>query len=542
MNRVNFLISFLVLVVLLFSACANQGVPSGGSKDVTPPEIIGTYPPNKSVNFKSDKIIIQLDEFANLTNPFERVVISPPLSKGLEFNSKGKKLEINIPDTLRENTTYVMNFTNAIEDVTERNKISNYQYVFSTGSHIDSLMVSGKVIESYTKEPTKEVLVMLYDSGDDSAFYKQKPVYFGKTDGSGSFSINYVKPGEYQLVALEDQNFSYSYDVPSERIAFNKEPVVITPETNEPFELMLYQEEDTRQALRSNSTDIPGIIQFIYKQPVEDFSLTFLNSDSLPLTDTIIRYSERKDSVSIYYTKATERDVRVAISPGNGATDTLFLLDLLTSTEDLPAFKATIQPRGGKLDLFGGFKLIVNQPLKKVDLNSINIYKDSFSTKETVVKELLKDPLKPLIVKHKWRPNTRYDLVITPSAFMNNLGRANDSITVSVVTKRKEDYGFLTLILNGLVIDTYYILELVNDQDAVVSKKMGTGKQLQTTQHPSLVQEKLRVRIISDANNNGKWDPGSYSEKRSPESVFLGNEKIDIRANWESEIEINIIP
>ncbi|MGI8892225.1 MAG: Ig-like domain-containing protein, partial [Bacteroidia bacterium] len=218
---------YLILISVLFHiyGCANIVTPTGGEKDLIPPEILQEFPPNKSINFSSKEIRINFDEYILLRDPLQQIITSPPLTPAPEYQIKKRSLIIKLPDTLRPNTTYTMNFGNSIVDNTEGNPLAGYQYVFSTGNFIDSLFISGKVTSAFTNDPVKDVTVMLYDQMDDSLPYKNRPSYFARSNESGTYRISNISANEFKLFTLKDENSNYLFDQPTELIGFETNPV-----------------------------------------------------------------------------------------------------------------------------------------------------------------------------------------------------------------------------------------------------------------------------------------------------------------------------
>ncbi len=219
--KISFLCILLVKGLLFCFSCANIVPPDGGPRDTDPPIVLRSTPPNFSTNFKDDRIRIYFDEYVELKNIRQKLIVSPPLESRPEFRLRGRSviMEIN-KEELMPNTTYNFFFDDAIVDITEGNPIMNYRFVFSTGDYLDSLSVKGNVIDAYTREPEEGVYVMLYDEIYDSVPYLEKPVYVAKADKSGNFEINFIRKGKYKIFALKDENANYIYDLPEEKIAF----------------------------------------------------------------------------------------------------------------------------------------------------------------------------------------------------------------------------------------------------------------------------------------------------------------------------------
>lgn len=211
----------LCLAPFLLIACAKMGQPDGGWYDETPPHIIGSTPNDKAINVKAKKMTIYFDEFINLDNPTENVVVSPPQLETPEIKSAGKKITIQLVDTLKPATTYTIDFSNAISDNNEDNPLGNFTYSFSTSDHIDTMEVSGYVLEAESLEPIKGILVGLYNNLADSAFRHEPMLRVSRTDSRGHFVIKGVAQGKYRIYALQDADGNYIFNQKSEKIAFN---------------------------------------------------------------------------------------------------------------------------------------------------------------------------------------------------------------------------------------------------------------------------------------------------------------------------------
>ncbi len=218
----------LVAALALFYACANVVSPTGGPRDEDPPEVVRSTPPDRATNFTGDEIRIFFNEFVQLQNIRQQLLVSPPLQQTPEVRIRGQSIIVEIEEELRPETTYNLFFGDAIRDITEGNAIPNFQFVFSTGSYVDSLSVMGQVKNAYNLEPEEGVYVMMYDEVYDSIPYLERPVYLAKTDENGHFRINNMAGGEYLMFGLRDNNANFLYDLPDEQIAFIDS--LVTPE------------------------------------------------------------------------------------------------------------------------------------------------------------------------------------------------------------------------------------------------------------------------------------------------------------------------
>ncbi len=211
----------LFCIVLIICSCAKMGSPDGGWYDETPPRVVGCNPADQGVNVKSKKISIYFNEFIQIDNPTENVVISPPQLETPEIKSAGKKIVVEIKDTLKDNTTYTVDFSDAISDNNESNPLGNFTYSFSTGDHIDTLEVAGYVLNAEDLEPIKGILVGLYDNLNDTAFNNEPMLRVSRTDSRGKFIIKGVATGKYRIYALADADNDYVFNQKSEQIAFD---------------------------------------------------------------------------------------------------------------------------------------------------------------------------------------------------------------------------------------------------------------------------------------------------------------------------------
>ncbi|MBF1542176.1 MAG: Ig-like domain-containing protein [Prevotella salivae] len=254
-------LSLLLTVVIggVFTSCARMGNPDGGWYDETPPKVLGATPADKATEVKAQKVKISFDEFVKIDNPTENVIVSPPQLQAPEIKAAGKSIEVKLLDSLKANTTYTIDFSDAISDNNEGNPLGNYTYSFSTGAEIDTMEVSGYVVAAENLEPVKGILVGLYANLADSAFEKQPMLRVSRTDSRGHFVIKGVKRGTYRVYALQDVDGNYQFNQKSEMIAFNHE--LIKPSVM----------DDTRQdTLWSDSLHIADIKRVGYAHFLPD--------------------------------------------------------------------------------------------------------------------------------------------------------------------------------------------------------------------------------------------------------------------------------
>ncbi len=267
----------------LISGCARMGSPDGGWFDDDPPRILGSIPAEQETGVTQRKMTIYFDEYIKLADPAQNVIVSPPQLEMPEISAKGKRIVIALQDTLLPNTTYTIDFSDAITDNNEGNALGNYTYTFSTGEQIDTFEVSGYVVDAANLEPVKGISVGLYSDLADSAFRTKPLLRVARTDGSGHYCIRGVAPGEYRIYALQDVDGDYRYTQKSEMIAFSHQ-------TYKPW-----AGPDTRQdTIWRDSLHIDNILQVPYTHfyPDDVVLLAF----QVPQTDRYLLKMDRQEA------------------------------------------------------------------------------------------------------------------------------------------------------------------------------------------------------------------------------------------------------
>jgi uncharacterized protein (DUF2141 family) len=326
-------IVILIAGILFFSSCGQQIPPTGGPRDSLPPKLIIALPIQSAVNFKGNKIVLTFDEYINLDNPFEKLVFSPTPKKSPEAIGKLKNVTIKIKDTLEENTTYSIDFTEAIRDINENNILKDFTYTFSTGSYIDTGFIIGRVLIAETGKIDSTLIAVLQQNLDDSAVAKETPRYYTKLKGDGSFTFKFIKPGKYNLFALKDADGMKKYDQPSEMIAFLNRPIIIGIDTA----FTLYAFEEEREILPKPKPTAPKVDS----KKVEDKRLRLTNTldgnkqDLLTSLTLVSEHPLKKyDTSKIRLTnKDFERTVNYTIEPDTTGKQLTFVTKWTENTE-----------------------------------------------------------------------------------------------------------------------------------------------------------------------------------------------------------------
>ena len=262
----------LFITVLIYWGCANQVAPTGGPKDTKVPVIKSMEPENYSVHFSSKEINITFDEYIQLKDLPAQLVVSPPLKTPPETKIHKRTLTLKLEEPLKANTTYSMNFGKAIEDLNEGNPLENFSYVFSTGSFVDTLYVTGTVTNAAEQKPEKDVKVLLYREEGDSLPYKSLPLFFGMSNEKGEFKVSNISEGDYKIFALKETNNNYLYDNADESIAFSATRVQAGEIS---VNLQLFHEPPKLQLQRVYS-DEPGKAVVVMNRPDTTLKIDFL--------------------------------------------------------------------------------------------------------------------------------------------------------------------------------------------------------------------------------------------------------------------------
>ena len=274
---------YLILMAFAIVGCARMGSPDGGWYDDDPPRIIGSTPGERATGVKSQKVTIYFDEFIKLADATQNVIVSPPQLEMPEIAAKGKKIVVELKDTLKPDMTYTIDFSDAISDNNEENPLGNYTFTFSTGEKIDTFEVSGYVINAEDLEPVQGVLVGLYEDLADSAFRTKPLLRVSRTDDNGHFVIKGVAPGEYRVYALQDVDGDYKFSQKSEMIAFSHETFKPSAKAD------MRQDTIWRDTLHIDSI---RQVPYIHYYPDELCLLAFQEQQ----TDRYLLKTERKDA------------------------------------------------------------------------------------------------------------------------------------------------------------------------------------------------------------------------------------------------------
>ncbi len=567
-------------------ACASLGSPGGGDYDVTPPSYVSSTPELNAKNYNKNKIEIIFDELITLEKTSEKVIVTPPQQQNPIIKAQGRKIIVELKDSLWPNTTYTIDFTDAIVDNNEKNALEGFSFAFSTGETVDSLMVSGRLLNAENLEPMPNILIGLHTNLNDSAFLKLPFKRTTKTNDRGQFSIKNVSPGTYRIYALNDLNRDYKFDQPGEAIAFSDSLIIpgfefavrqdtiwkdttkieIDTINNIPYTrflpddvmLFLFNEKIGRQFMsRPERPEEHRFILNFNESPNPLPEIKLLNEPEMTIQNWYVReFSDGGKKIEYWITDSIISKIDTLV------LETKYLksdsLNQLISTIDtLKLFNRNSKKESTKKkkneeekidflgitissspEIYDTLKVTFSEPLLSFDKNNLKLEEKVDTIWKPTESSILVDSMNPRMyrVNKKWSYGMEYQVSIDSAAFMGIYGHWNNKQQSTFKIKKKDEYSQLVIIITG---NNYPsgIGELLDTSDKVVRRvPLRKGYLL----FPNLKPGKYYLRYIDDANGNGEWDTGNYAEKSQPEKVYYFGTFFDITLNWQQEQNWNI--
>lgn len=518
--------SVLILLIITIISCAKRGTIDGGLKDTIAPVLKFSFPPNGATNFKGKEIQLSFDEYVKLKDINKQLIISPPMKQMPEIlpSTASKIINIKIKDSLLPNTTYSFNFGQSIEDYNEGNPYKQFKYIFSTGTYIDSLQLSGMIKDAYNKTVDNFVTVMLYEVDakfNDSVVYKQNPRFVTNTlDSLKTFRIENIKAGKYLLVALKDLNNNYKFDSKFEKIGFQKQFITIPNDTI--FELELFKESIAAKVLNPKQASGNRIIlPYQGKMNPAVLSQKIVLKNKNEVLQTVVTKFAEKDSMQIWYKSIKTDSLQVIVDKES------FVIKVKNQKKDSLSFSPS---HAAILNFRDTFSINCSQPISKLDAAKILILnKDSVAVAFTSNYDELNQKIN---LDFKKEPLENYKIKIQKDAIVSFYDALNKDILYKISTKNSTDYGNLRLGLKN--IKSYpVIIELTNDKGKTIYSAIVEKEGL--LNFDLIEPAKYSLRLIYDSNKNGIWDTGNYLQKLQAEEVIYYPKPIDVRANWDVE-------
>ncbi len=537
----------LIYLFLLFLSglaafsCAKQSSPMGGPRDEDPPLLIESLPKDQSVNTKPERIVLTFDEFVGLDNPGKGVVITPKVNKDLvEFTALKNSITVLLKQDLEDSTTYVLDFQKSVVDISERNPAENLRLVFSTGSQIDSLNISGQLRFPFSesKEDYKNVLVGIYPLNDSTDVFSAPPYYLAQVDTLGKFSLKNLKSGHYRAYAWKDVNGNLKADYKSEEYDFLPDTISLTPETTDSLFFNLTKADLTPIKILRSSNFGKNFDIILNRNPL-------LNEVENDLLGKDLFYVQGEKRLRFFPKKPILDSIPIKISLQDSvgfSSDSLIWAKFPDSGRKPE--KLDIQINSGKsfyqdLDI----QLTFNKPVNQINLDSLQLKIDSLfipiqkhmlsfvdSSKRDVlhIKAFLADSLQTELVT----------LIAPDSTFQDIEGEYNE---------KKVEANYRKLVrknladgISGEVIGTEgpLIIQLINGKKEITYQQVLDTK---TKFSFSLLDPgTYTLRVIEDSNGNGIWDPSNYMQRKLAERVFYykGEDQtrdLIVRGGWTIE-------
>lgn len=529
-----------LLLYTLFFSCATPTTPTGGPRDENPPVIdTALSTPNFQTKFLKQNISLTFNEWVMLEDVFNQVIISPPLQHKPEIYIKKKSVIIawDEREILRENVTYTFNFGESVKDLTEKNPAEKLRFVFSTGEFIDSLTLSGKVIDATDGKPLEKIRVMLYASQTDSVVKTQKPLYLSITDKEGRFKMENVRSDTFSLFALEDINFNYKFDLANERIGFPDSLLYLNQNLSDSLVLQVFQE---KPLLRLNATDLKsyGVVKALFNQTPEKI---------LVFTDTLAPFLYKeyvKDTLKLWYNPALVKNPwQLRLQNGVNSFDTINF-NPPASIQNVGNLRLENTPESGisRFTLKPGepIPIFLSRPVFSANASKIIQVKDSLPPSDTLFFE--QDTVNPrLISLHgRWQEGNTYKLTLPPGTIEDIYGKTTDSLKFTISIGKTEDYGNLAVKFSLIDSAMDYIIQIIDDSQRIFYENQVHGKSPENLSLKLLSPGKYTLKVIKDENNNGIWDTGNLLNHRQPEKIALIPVE-EIKANWDVETTVDLI-
>ena len=590
LEKTSYIVLTILIAALLYS-CASIGRPTGGNKDIDPPVFTGSNPAPNSTNVKNQSIVLHFNEYIVLKDQSTKVVVSPAQKENPSIRANGKRINIELRDTLIPNTTYSIDFSDAIQDNNENNPLQGFSFAFATGDTIDTLQISGIVLNARDLEPQKEFFVGVHSCLDDSAFSKLPLERIARTNELGQFTIRNIKPGRYHIFALNDADRNYKF-ARSEDLAFLDEIIVPSVTEIETMDTVFTSQMVTDTIYKAtHSLFLPNDI--LLSSFNEDYkSLYLVNnertsdrrfnvlfsapSDSLPTLEVlkpegfdnskkwyILDNSQHNDTLNYWITDTMLiKSDSIRVNMRYLHTDTN---DMRTFTNDTIYFNLKkVKKKGNKkvekkkeegkdsldsipqiqllkfaaassgtIDVYAPFRFRSEEPIDSINPAMIHL-KQKIDTiwEDRGIVELKRDSASSILnykVEYDWEPGGTYGITIDSLAITGIYGLYNGTISQEFKVKELEEYSNLFFKVN--VTDSAFV-ELLDKSDKVVrTAPVENGMADLFNINPG----EYYARLVLDANGNGKWDTGNYSQHLQPEEVYYFSKKLNLKQNWDIE-------
>ena len=577
---------FIIIAAAVMYSCANIGNPSGGPIDKTPPIFMRSNPTPNAVNVKDRKIEIFFDEIVTLKDPSTKIIVSPAQTEMPRMSALGRKVTVELVDSLLPNTTYTIDFSNSIQDNNEGNAIDNFAFAFSTGSVIDSMRVSGYVLDSRTLEPMQSVVVGLQSNLADSAFHKEKLQRVALTNDRGQFTIRNVSPGSYHIFALKDLDRDYKFGNPTEDIAFLDSIIVPSIGSREAADTVyndLNEIDTIMRATRPAYFPNDILLSMFNEDRKSQYLANNLRVDSTRISLTFAAASDTLPSLSIvgrndvpdqWYTlerSQTNDTLTYWIRPPHlVSADTLMVATTYLRTDTASnlswgtdTLKFTFQRQkakkkkkneetdsleqirfmelhplaNGTQEVYAPLLLQTGTPIERYSREAFHLQRklqnDTTFYPAEIKSIALRDSTlnrRDLMLKVDWEPGAAYKLAVDSLAMTDIYGLQTKPLKVDFNVRKMEEYG--NIVFNIPAVRDSAIVELLDGTEKIVLRAPVKNHRAELL---NLRPGKYYARLFIDRNGNGKYDTGNYDMHLQPEETVYYPGAINLKKNWDVE-------
>lgn len=577
---------FIIIAAAVMYSCANIGNPSGGPIDKTPPIFMRSNPTPNAVNVKDRKIEIFFDEIVSLKDPSTKIIVSPAQTEMPRMSALGRKVTVELVDSLLPNTTYTIDFSNSIQDNNEGNAIDNFAFAFSTGSVIDSMRVSGYVLDSRTLEPMQSVVVGLQSNLADSAFHKERLQRVALTNDRGQFTIRNVSPGSYHIFALKDLDRDYKFGNPTEDIAFLDSIIVPSIGTREAADTVyndLNEIDTIMRATRPAYFPNDILLSMFNEDRKSQYLANNLRVDSTRISLTFAAASDTLPSLSIvgrndvpdqWYTlerSQTNDTLTYWIRPPHlVSADTLMVATTYLRTDTASnlswgtdTLKFTFQRQkakkkkkneetdsleqirfmelhplaNGTQEVYAPLLLQTGTPIERYSREAFHLQRklqnDTIFYPAEIKSIALRDSTlnrRDLVLKVDWEPGAAYTLTVDSLAMTDIYGLQTKPLKVDFNVRKMEEYG--NIVFNITAVRDSAIVELLDGTEKIVLRAPVKNHRAELL---NLLPGKYYARLFIDRNGNGKYDTGNYDMHLQPEETVYYPGAINLKKNWDVE-------
>lgn len=548
---------YIFLLSLALVSCANRGIgPQGGPRDSIPPIPLKSTPENGSVNFTGRRIEVAFNEYLQLDNIGQNLMMSPPQQHPPEVKARGKHLIIQFADTLRDSTTYTLDFGDAVCDYNEKNPLHNFSFGFSTGPTIDTLSLSGYVFNAEDNKPLYGMYVGIHDDLSDTAFTKHPFLRIARTDSAGYYRINNMRAGTYRLYAVDDVSRDYRL-TPGEALAFADNMLTVPGDStgkDTAAALYLFKPQQQRLYLKRTLRDQQHLVRLLFSSAPDSMPLI------RPLRDSVayhVHNSANGDTTMIWLTdSATISMDSLYFEARYRRTDSLFRLEWYTDTiraiwraprmteKALEAQRRRDRNRRLEIrtnarrdfEMYDTLRVACSTPLMSINPDAFHLYECIDTVRKPVPFSIAPYDTLPmrLTIQADLKQGNQYELRLDSAAMHDVYGVTHIAGTYQLKVKTPSDYS--TLRVKILPFDPQARIQVLDSKGKAIREQQA---ETEGTLFRFLAPDSYKLRMYIDKNDDRQWTTGCWEEHRQPEPVFNHPNTIQTKSNWDFEEEWN---